>query len=121
MRAFWDKVGISASLVCIAHCLLTPFIVLLLPLAEQFLEPSWFHRTILLVVLPVAFWALINGYLRHRLKRILVIGFIGLSIMLTVTLMEPIPLIVETAAMVMAGLLLALAHFFNLRACQISS
>src|SRR4051812_3937505 len=87
MTQFWDRFGISASILCVIHCLLTPFVVLFTPFASHFLSDHWFHILIAIIVFPVAVWALWNGYRRHHLARVLVLGGIGLSfVVLALTL-----------------------------------
>lgn len=31
---FWDRAGISASFLCILHCLITPFLITLIPIVS---------------------------------------------------------------------------------------
>ncbi|HMN68309.1 MAG TPA: MerC domain-containing protein [Bdellovibrionales bacterium] len=118
MRGLWDRVGISASLLCVAHCLLTPLLVLALPFAGDFLSHDWFHVGIALVVFPVAAWALWNGYRLHRRKSVIYLGTIGLFIIALGMFIGAYSHEFEVAAMVSAGLILAAAHYQNLRACR---
>ena len=117
MDAFWDRLGISASLLCVIHCLITPLLVLIAPLAGSYLSDAWFHIVILIIVFPVAILALWRGYRLHQMKRALWLGAAGLTLMLFgMFATHDVPY--ETVLMVSAGLTLSAAHFFNLRACR---
>lgn len=119
MRAVWDKIGISASLLCLIHCLFTPVIVLFLPFLGEFFPHKWFHRIIFAIVLPVAVWALYNGYLVHRLKRVLIIGAIGVIFLISAMVFAQEETRTEYTLMIIAGICLAAAHLTNLRACRL--
>lgn len=116
MRGLWDRIGISASLLCVLHCLLTPFLILLMPVLGEWTSHTTFHSLIVFIVVPVAVWALWNGYRAHRLKRVIVLGTLGLAL-LCVAMVVPNPQY-ETVFMIVAGLTLASAHLSNIRACQ---
>jgi chromate transport protein ChrA len=105
--------GISASVICILHCLLTPALVALVPLLGATGGETWFHAGVIAVVVPVAAWALWNGYRTHRRQRVLWLGGVGtLLISVAVAKAEW-----ETPLMIAAGLILSLAHYFNLKVC----
>lgn len=119
MRELWDRIGISASLLCVAHCLFTPLMVLSIPVAGEFLSHDLVHLIVALVVVPVAVWALWNGYRLHKYARVLWLGGVGIVILVTGMVAGRHDREVEVAAMVVAGLILASAHYFNLRACRL--
>ena len=120
MRAIWDKIGISASVLCLLHCLFTPVIVLFLPLVGEKISHIWFHRIIFVVVLPVAVWAIYNGYQIHKNKRVVYLGAVGISFLLGATVVDHNDLRMEYALMIVAGISLASAHLVNLRACRLN-
>jgi CDP-diglyceride synthetase len=125
MTEFWDRIGISASILCAIHCVLTPLLVILIPFAGNFLAGAWIHVAIAVVIFPVAIWALWNGYRRHRHPRILIAGGIGLLFMAAGMFFEGAThssreSALQTLFMIAAGLTLASAHYFNLRACRIT-
>ncbi|MBX3023040.1 MAG: MerC domain-containing protein [Bdellovibrionales bacterium] len=118
MNEFWDRLGISTSILCILHCLLTPVLVVFLPFAGEELAHGWFHWIIVCVVVPVAIWALWNGYRLHRLKRVLWLGSVGLIFVCLALYVGYYDLNYEIILMISGGLLLSMAHFSNLRQCQ---
>lgn len=57
----------SASLLCLGHCLALPLILLALPmLAGTFFESEVFHIVAAVLVVPAAALAFLLGYRRHR-------------------------------------------------------
>jgi len=120
MREVWDRIGISASMICVIHCLFTPALVITLPLLGEALAHGWFHTMIVLIVFPVAVWALWNGYLLHRLKRVLWLGALGILFLSAALVLGQEDFRTEFALMIAAGLLLASAHLINLRACRLN-
>lgn len=125
MNELWDRLGISASVICILHCLFTPLLVLTMPLVGGFLSEAWFHGITAVIVFPVAILALWRGYRIHRLIRTLILGALGLTCvvwgMSHGSIMGRTHPQSEIVLMVLGGSFLALAHYFNLRACRAHS
>lgn len=116
MNNLWDRVGISTSILCVVHCLVTPVLLMFLPLVGGALAHESFHALIIAVVVPVAAWALWNGYKVHRHTTMFwYAGFGFASILVSVSFGHDHDL-VQMSFMVAAGILLAYAHFLNLRA-----
>jgi hypothetical protein len=105
-------------MLCVIHCLLTPFAMLLIPLVGSQLSHSWFHVLMFILVLPIAVYALWRGYRLHRMKRVLWLGLAGLTLMFVGTFVESDNLWLESEIMICAGLILSAAHFINMRACR---
>ena len=64
----WDKLGISASFICVLHCLALPFLVPLIALPGlAFISSETFESAMLIFAVAVASYSLIGGYCaRHR-------------------------------------------------------
>lgn len=126
MNGFWDRLGISVSLACVLHCLLLPVMIVLGPVVGEFFTDPIFHLFIAVIVIPVAVFALFNGYRKHRVCNVLVLGAIGLSLIGVGLVVEhstvrfPVASAgtLSAVAMVTAGLTLAAAHLLNLRHCR---
>ena len=114
MNQFWDRLGISTSVVCILHCLLTPVLVMFVPVLGHAFAETWFHAGVIAVVVPVAAWALWTGYRAHCRRRVLWFGAAGIILVVAAVLREDL----ETPLMITAGLLLSAAHYFNLKVCR---
>lgn len=119
MIAFWDRLGITASVLCVIHCLLTPIAVVVLPFAAQSRLHGDFHLLIAAIVVPVALLALLRGYRIHRDTSVLWLG--GLGILLMLAAMSGRSVTDESAEswlMIAGGIALSAAHYRNLRECR---
>jgi len=111
-----DRVAIGLSGLCLAHCLLLPFAVILLPILTQF-GSGHFHVQMLFVVVPVSLFALGRGYFRHRRVPVLAWGLVGLATMIVGGTVAHANYgnLADTVLTVAGATILAAAHFFNSR------
>lgn len=79
-RAWADRLGIWASVLCVAHCLLTPVLLSFSAVLAHLLpgEES-VHRSLAASVACFGAFALLSGFRRHRRRRVLLLLFAGLS------------------------------------------
>jgi len=78
----WNGLGVGASGLCIAHCLLTPVVLLLVPIAGlAVLEEERVHLMMLLVVVLVGAIAFSAGYARHGRVSLLALPAAGLVLL----------------------------------------
>ena len=62
-----DKLAITLSAVCVAHCFLTPSLLIFSSgFLFSFLENELIHKLILLCTLPISILALALGYKNHK-------------------------------------------------------
>jgi hypothetical protein len=117
----WDRLGISLSLLCLAHCLVTPFVILSLPLlGRYYLTHPYFHWALAHLVVPVGVFAFLRGYRHHGQILIFVTGLVGLF------LVGLMPVILdalqvrgpETFFVSLGSVLLVTAHWKNQRSCS---
>lgn len=117
----WDRVGMWLSFLCAVHCVLTPLMILSLPiLARYYLAHPLMHLLLALMILPVGLVAFVLGYRHHRQKSIFFYGIPGLLIV------SFVPYIVhslhiglnEQLFMIVGSGLLIFAHWKNRRACR---
>lgn len=117
-----DKFAILLSGVCLVHCLLTPVLITLLPIisSSTFMEDVLFHQLMLWAVLPTSFIALFLGCRKHKQFMIAGTGAIGICILVAVAFFghEWFGISGEKIATSIGGLVLALSHYLNYRACQ---
>ncbi|MGR4893133.1 MerC domain-containing protein [Sphingopyxis sp. LARHCG72] len=110
-----EGVAISASALCLVHCLALPFLLLLLPsAAEAFVRSEIFHYFAVGLVDPFALVALTLGYRRHHMLAPAFVGSAGAGFLLLALL----PGIDGSAALwitVSGSFLLILAHLMNWR------
>lgn len=111
-----DIAGAVLSQLCLVHCLLLPVLLAVLPSLSppDFLGGEAFHLAVLLLATPVALFAFQQGYQRHACSKPAVFGVAALSVLwLVFCLEESIPHDLVAAFNVMAGLLMASAHWQN--------
>ena len=117
-----DKFAILLSGVCLLHCLLTPILITLLPIisSSAFVEDLLFHQLMLWAVLPTSVIALFLGCRKHKQFLIAATGIIGISILVAVSFWghDWLGIAGEKVATSIGGVVLALSHYLNYRACQ---
>lgn len=60
-KLFWDRFGISLSLICAVHCLFFPVLLALLPFWFHLGKVhEWSHPVLLFLILPTIFFAVRN-------------------------------------------------------------
>jgi hypothetical protein len=112
-----DRLGATASFLCAIHCAALPFVFALLPLAGLgFLAGHTFERVFVVFAVALALFSLINGYRRHRRAQSLMLAMPGLALLLIgVMFAESYSLVLHSTLVACGGLLVASAHFLNLR------
>lgn len=112
--SIFESVAISASLLCLVHCLALPVLLLLLPgMLGLFAQSEQFHYAALALVVPAALAAFWLGWRRHRARRPMLLGALG-TICLIVALLPPLHDF-ETPFTVAGSLLLVAGHLINWR------
>ncbi len=138
-NALLDSLAVSMSLLCAVHCLLTPVLIVVLPMvATSFWADSNFHLWMLLLVVPTSTIAVLQGCKKHKDKLVFVLGAAGLALLIAATLYEVLkhgaaldahcsmcvssdapPLFAPlTVANLLGGALLASGHIRNFMLCR---
>lgn len=112
-----DRIGAVASFLCAIHCALLPFVLTLLPLLGlEFLADHRFERGFVFFACGLALVALIRGFRRHQGALPLMLAIPGLILLIVgVTWAESHSIVVHSVLVTCGGLMLAGAHFCNLR------
>ncbi len=104
------------------HCLVTPVLVTLLPIFSltAFFEDLLFHQLMLWIVLPTSLVALFLGCRKHKKLSIAATGAVGMGILVVVAFFghDWFGITAEKVVTTIGGLVLALSHYLNFRACQ---
>lgn len=117
-----DKAAIGLSFICALHCLLLPIAIALLPSAAMFgFDDEWFHRLLLVVVLPISVFALVSGLKRHQNKTLLTIGITGLIILIVGAAFghEMFGKTGERLITLLGSVSVAISHLCNFQLCQL--
>jgi hypothetical protein len=112
-----DRLGATASFLCAIHCAALPFVLAILPFVGlSFLADHAFERGFVLFASALALFALVNGYRRHHRSLPLRLALPGLALLVMgVTFAENFSIILHSVLVTCGGLLVASAHFVNLR------
>ena len=115
-----DRVGATASTACAIHCMITPFVLGLLPLLGMgFLAAPWFENTAVVGAISLAVVSLLHGYLHHRQFHALWLLMIGAALLLCGRfVIGDDHRWIESTLVVLGGLALAGAHLINRRLCK---
>lgn len=123
VSAIADAVGTTGSVICAAHCLAGPAVLLTGSLLPTILLPDEsFHQAMLCLLLPTGLVAFTLGCRRHKDLFTLLLGVAGLlGLTLTATVLHD--LLGETSEKVVTLLavsLLLAGHIRNFRLCRAS-
>lgn len=116
-----DKIGIVLSGLCVVHCLLTPFVILLIPSLELASYHDLFHDVLLGVLPLVALSAFIPGYRRHRNFEVFLWSLPGLAMVAIGALVFHEQVVGQVLFSIAGSLLLIKAHLVNRALCTCCS
>ena len=115
-----DKAAIGFSLVCTAHCFLTPVAVTLLPaFGATVLEDELFHYALLFAVLPTSMLALGLGCRQHKRVAVFATGLLGLLVLSLAVVLghDGLGETGEKVTTVLGATIIAFAHTRNFKLC----
>lgn len=140
ITGFLDSLAVGMSLICAVHCLVTPLIMILLPLAATtFWADKNFHLWMMLLVIPTTSAAVFQGCKKHKDKAVILLSASGLAVLFGTALYEAlkhsgisesshcnmcvsdsaVPLFtIITAVNILGGALLTSAHVRNFILCR---
>lgn len=121
IQKYMDGVAVSASTLCVLHCLVTPLLLVAVPvISSTFVADELFHKTLVAFVLPVSLIALFLGCRRHRDRIVLVLGSLGLVALVSVALVghELLGEFGEKVATAISGVILVIGHVRNYYLCR---
>jgi hypothetical protein len=118
-RLTWDAVGITASAVCVVHCVATPIALILLPALSRFLPGNEsFHRWLVPAVFSIGMISFVSGYRRHRRKLLLVPLVAGMTLIAIGAFLTSND-IQETVVTLLGSALVISAHVINRSFCRL--
>lgn len=115
-----DKLAMTLSLACVAHCFLVPsFLILTSGFLSFSIDNEFIHTLILFIAAPVSTYALVLGYKNHKKTSFFVIGVTGLLILIAVLLGEAMlgESLVKSLTL-FGSILIIFAHFKNHQLCK---
>lgn len=115
-----DYCGMTASVICLVHCIGTPLLLILFPMLGLAEGDDFLHRVMAILVVVPALLAIFPGFRKHRNRSVLFTGSAGLACFIGSVLFIG-PRYGEMAELVLAtigGLLLFMTHYRNHRFCR---
>ena len=115
-----DKLAMTLSLACVAHCFLVPsFLILTSGFLSFSIDNEFIHTLILFIAAPVSTYALVLGYKNHKKTSFFVIGVTGLLILIAVLLGDAMlgESLVKSLTL-FGSILIIFAHFKNHQLCK---
>ncbi|MFN3473325.1 MAG: MerC domain-containing protein [Blastomonas sp.] len=107
-----EGVAISASILCLIHCLALPLLLASSPwLSRNMALPFDAHLWIVLLAGPVSAWLLLRAARQHRIG-VFAVGLAGLGC-LVLALILPVSQAMEAVISTLGSLMLASAHITN--------
>ena len=115
-----DKLAMTLSLACVAHCFLVPsFLILTSGFLSFSIDNEFIHTLILFIAAPVSTYALVLGYKNHKKTSFFVIGVTGLLILIAGLLGEAMLGDSLGKSLTLFGsILIIFAHFKNHQLCK---
>ncbi len=118
---FLDKLAMSISGLCVAHCLIFPVLAVFIPsLVALGLTSEDFHFWMVISVIPSSILALALGCKKHSNLSVAILGALGLSaLLLALTLGHDLLGEFGERGLTFTGaVLIALAHYKNFKLCR---
>jgi len=118
VAAKWDRAGVVGSLVCIFHCVATPFLAATLPILAVTEKET--HLGLTLMLMLIGLLAFLPGYRQHNKPFMGLVAGLGFA-MLVLAVFIPERLAsetLETGLTLAGGILLISAHLTNAYYCR---
>lgn len=116
----WDYVGVLLSFLCLVHCMLLPFVIVMLPaLSLEFLKDEIFHKVLAVILSLVSVLAFIPGLRLHNKKIVILFAVMGLVCIQVAVfyVCGDCNSFAERGLTSLGGLLLIAAHLMNHTFC----
>ena len=114
-----DNTAIGLSMLCLAHCLLIPILIVLVPSISSVLSANneLFHQQLLYGVVAFSLVALSIGILKHKKISIFLLGCFGLFILVSavITKIQFFGSFTEIVLTVAGSCIVAFTHVKNYR------
>lgn len=78
VKVSYDYFGIFLSFLCGVHCIVTPLLILYMPVIGDKVENVWFHSGMILLVVFAFYRSIYKHFKEHRSKPILALGVLGI-------------------------------------------
>ncbi|MAH80948.1 MAG: hypothetical protein CMP39_04650 [Rickettsiales bacterium] len=109
-----DTILQLSSFACVIHCIVSPLLVMFLPLLGSFFHNIWLEILILSSSIGCGLYIIHNGYLKYKKKIPYIVFFIGLLFWISHILLEVFHIHgVELALMIIGSVFVITSFYFN--------
>lgn len=114
-HAWSHYIGLSASFLCLIHCLALPFVTPLLPFLVG--HNHWLVESIFVTLIMLSTITIYKGYREHQEPRSLILGILGFALLFTSLLFDHNQL--QIIISVSGSMLMTAAHYTNYKLCKV--
>jgi hypothetical protein len=116
-----DSLGACVSGICLVHCIAMPFVLAFAPAFAHLLPADEaIHRGLALLVVGAGLPSFVSGYRRHKKKRAILGGMLGMAVILASLILGDRlgSHTAEVGVTSLGSVLLCTAHFVNRTFCR---
>ena len=100
----------SMCTICLAHCILLPFVAVLLPVAGLATSDELVHKLLVLLSVPVSLWLVYKACLMEGNLYFIIVALVGVTLLVIAAFVEALASM-EVPITVTGAVLLGFAHF----------
>ena len=109
-------IGLSASFLCLIHCLALPFVTPFLPLLAG--HNHWLVESIFILLITLSTLTIYRGYRAHNDRRALITGIIAFVFLASSLLFPHNPM--QITLSVAGSMMMMIAHVANYKLCRVT-
>jgi len=116
-----DKIAMTLSIICVVHCFFVPsFLILGAGYLSFAIDNEFVHKLIVLLAIPISFFALSIGYKNHKTSSFIPIAIFGLVLLILAVVLGASVLgeAGEQMLTLLGSISLAYAHYKNYKTCK---
>ena len=116
-----DKIAMTLSIICVVHCFFVPsFLILGAGYLSFAIDNEFVHKLIVLLAIPISFFALSIGYKNHKTTSFIPIAIFGLVLLILAVVLGASVLgeAGEQMLTLLGSISLAYAHYKNYKTCK---
>lgn len=132
-RKNYDTLGITFSILCGVHCLITPILIVNFPKMGERFESPWVQAILLIIIALVFYQSVIKNFMLHKSRITLILGALGFLTLISTYVMELLGShgehhghhhhhhqdeTITIALAIVGSLLMISSHILNMKYCK---
>ncbi|MBY0386213.1 MerC domain-containing protein [bacterium] len=114
-HAWYHYIGLSASFLCLIHCLALPLITPFLPLLRA--HNHWLVESVFVTLITLSTLTIYKGFRAHKDPRSMIVGTVAFLMLFSSLFFAHNDL--QMALSIVGSLLMTIAHYTNYKLCRI--